>query len=88
MLGSLYCRCTDYAVVYSLRLPIDYEPCVYVDTCLGEVPCHGGTVGVVGAVATTIVSIFGVEDIVQLAEQAYLRYIGLVAPRVHRQLVL
>ena len=49
-------------------LPVDYEAGVDVDAGLGEVPCHGGAVGIVGAVAATIACVFGVEDIIELAE--------------------
>ena len=62
---------------------------MYVDTCLRIVPRPASrAVGGVGIVATTVACVFGVEDVVQLAEQTNLRHIGMTAPFVHRQLVL
>mgnify|MGYP003458161276 CR=1 FL=1 len=59
-----------------------------IDACLGIVPTAAAAVHKAASLRTTIIGILGIEDIVNLAQEAKVRSIILLAPLLHWQAVL
>ena len=61
---------------------------MHIDTCLGIVPAAATTVLESTCLGAAIICVFGIEDIVDLAQQTNIGCVIFLAPLLHRQLVL